>query len=182
MPTYPSPSSVPGPGLNLIESQVLGVAAASVTFSAIPQTYKSLVIKGTARGDAVALAVALGIKINGVALSGANYQYSNWGPGGFWTGGGKSISGSGYNVWNLTTATAPADVWTQFTGEIVGYASTSHQKTFEGRTTDFRDPGTLWPIISSMIYHSNDAVTSIVIEPSSGSIIAGSQFDLYGVS
>ena len=56
----------------LIESQVLGSSAASVTFSAIPDTYTDLVFKFSVRSDRAATFDNIQARIN--ADSGSNYS------------------------------------------------------------------------------------------------------------
>ena len=58
----------------LIESQVLGSSAASVTFSAIPATYTDLVLRVSARSSSVADADAIRYRFNSDTTS--NYSFT----------------------------------------------------------------------------------------------------------
>lgn len=57
----------------LIQRQVLGAPAASVTFSAIPATYEDLILEIVARGTAAAVAASMFLQFNGD--TGANYDF-----------------------------------------------------------------------------------------------------------
>jgi hypothetical protein len=63
-------------GMQLIASNTLGVAAASVTFSSIPATFSGLMLTGCAQASGAAFNVDCTIRIN--SDSGANYAMTTW--------------------------------------------------------------------------------------------------------
>lgn len=159
-----------------ITTQTLGSAAASVTFSSIPQTYTDLVIFGNC-GTSNA-GVTLSMRFNGD--TGSNYFEHTM------SGNGSAATGS--KALSITSAYCNDTVAfnSSLEGNVIininNYSNTTSYKSVLGRVnrpTSGSYPGTgMW----ANSWSSSSAITSIVIFPTDGSnIITGSTFTLYGI-
>lgn len=154
----------------LIQTQTLGSAAASVTFSSIPQTYTTLKLFVSAT---VVTAGFLQVNFNGDATA-ANY-FINYQTQSFTATvtpvGAFSSAGSFLGSLNVaTTGTGGAEV------TFPGYSSTTSVKANFAMSvgSSFFYGGGIW--------NSAAAITSIVLVNSAGgNFNAGSVFSLYGI-
>ena len=151
---------------------------ASVTFAAIPNTYKHLQIRTFARGTSSDTYFSTTFNSD----SAANYSWHQL------FGDGSSAGASG-------GASATSMVGVQFTNtasvfnagiiDVLDYASTSKAKTVKS-LGGFDANGSGKIILRSGAWYKNtssvyDAVTSITLTPAVGTIEQFSQFTLYGV-
>ena len=157
----------------------------SLSFTSIPQGYKSLQIRGLDK-DAQAVTGTTHINFTFNGDTGANYAY-HW-----LNGNGTSPAASASTANNSGTIffaglgnTSLANMYGASITDIHDYTSTTKYKTtrsFSGgngnlSTTNFR------VALTSNLWLSTAAVTSITLTSSSGSaFIANSSFSLYGVS
>lgn len=162
------------PAYTLIQTSILTSNQASITFSSIPQTYKHLQIRYTARNSGSSADFAM--RINGLTSS---YQ-SHW-----LFGNGSSVT-SGARV-DANRVQMPQGMTSSFTAnlfasgiiDIADYASTNKLKTirmFYGHTEFPR----LY-FASALQTGNTDAVTSITFLADSNNIAIGSRFSLYGL-
>ena len=163
--------------LVLIESQVLGVAAASVTFSAIPQTYKSLRIVYINRGTATDSARNGQVQFNGDTDDAANYRFGQT-VGGSGTG---NYSGTGAQVLHSPGTLTSADFWATGVLDFPYYTSTTQHKTILARNCAIRSTSLKETDSRVAMWDDTSAITSILLKITAGNFLAGSQFDLYGV-
>lgn len=159
-----------------IATQTLGSAAASVTFSSIPQTYTDLVIIGNC-GISNA-GVTLSLRFNGD--TGSNYFEHTMAGNGSTISGSKALSIT--NAYCNDTVAFNSVLEGNITININNYSNTTSYKSVLGRvnrTSTGNYPGAaIW----ANSWNSTSAITSIVIFPTDGSnIISGSTFTLYGI-
>jgi len=152
---------------------------ASVTFAAIPNTYKHLQIRvlgatTTAAGDGA----YFNIRFN--SDSGSNYSYHDL------FGNGSSVTASG-----LATQTAiygqrisEANLTSIFGGvvmDVLDYGSVNKNKTVRSLGGyDANGSGSIY-LISGAWYNSSTAINSITLTPDANLFAQYSQFSLYGV-
>lgn len=161
-----------------IASQTLSAAAASVTFSGIPQTYTDLILVVTgylANNDAYTARFTF----NGD--SGSNYSQTNM------TGTGSTakssrfssatsiIMGSNDLGWSTTAANRNVSIV-----QIMNYSNTTTYKTTIARSNQ---PAGSYPAAESEVglWRSTAAITSMVITGGGADFAAGSTFNLYGI-
>lgn len=150
----------------LIESQTLGSAQATVTFSSIPGTYTDLVVVwsgSTSSGNLVKM------EFNGD--TGANYSSTLvWG-----MSGAASGSSSRYSVgWQfvIPDATQQNTIF-----HVMDYSNTTTFKTAIGRA----NVASTSVGASVILWRNTNAITSASLKTSSDNFTAGSTFRLYGI-
>ncbi len=157
----------------------LSATASSVTFAGIPNTYKHLQIRSTARDNAGAGTVTY-MKVNFNGDSGNNYSYHRlFGDGSSVTADAGSSIAQTYANFALANSST-----TQIMGasiiDILDYTSTSKYKTI--RTLAGADQNGSGRVgISSGLWMSASVITSIVLVADYGTFGANSSFALYGV-
>lgn len=159
----------------LIASQTLGSAAATVTFSSIPQTYDDLVIVTSIRGDRAANADSVIIKFNG---SSSSYTRRNL------TGDGSTASSNTSTVINTyaPAATAASNTFSNDETYIPGYAGSAYKSA---SMTSVREDNATNALVVAMaaLWSSTSAITSIEFSPLFGTnFVTNSSFYLYGVT
>jgi hypothetical protein len=164
-----------------IADSVLSAAAASVTFSSIPGTYRHLKLFSTARTDAAVTSALLQVQPN--ADTGANYTFQRLHSTGATVAGGANTGQTAIQAGNVPgTGTAAAyAAGAEIT--LYDYASTVLDKAFsvsaqvmDGTTLFlYRYEGFWGPATVA-------AITSLILTPGSGNFAAGSVFSLYGLS
>lgn len=124
----------------LIEEQVLTVAAPTVTFASIPQTFRNLELEIIARCAGATGGNNRHIYVKPNNDGGANYTFVGQGYGAgsptpiTFTSVGPTAGGSiGVDVGWAPNANAPANEFGTVSSKIFGYTSTLFNKKFEGR-------------------------------------------------
>jgi hypothetical protein len=163
---------MPTPTYTPLATQTLVSAAATVTFSTIPATYRDLVL---VLAGAASTNVTLKARFNGD--TGSNYTTVD----AFGTGSAAQSGTSGtIGEINLTQNGAFGTTISTFITQIMDYSATDKHKTVLTRnnilTSSFPGVGML-----AHRYASTAALTSILIFPSSGNFAIGSTFALYGI-
>jgi len=159
---------------DLIASNVLGSAAASVTFSSIPATYRDLVLVVSAK--AVEANGTIFMRLN--ADSGTNYNYVQMAGNGSVTNSesnsGLSSFRLGYNYDLITTTN-----FNLSTVNFLDYNATDKHKSLLIRTNE----ASLATYAVAGRYASTSAVSGILLYPAGfTNFAAGSSFHLYGIS
>ena len=155
--------------------------ASSIEFTSIPGTYQHLQIRGIGRTDRTSAAAdQLRLRVNGDSTN-ANYAIH------FLTGTGAAAGAEGYTsqgLWNTyNTLTGPSATTSIFGGvviDILDYSSTSKNKVmraFGGQ--DRNGAGELG--ITSGLWLSTSAVTSLELIKIGSNFVQHSTFALYGV-
>jgi hypothetical protein len=157
-----------------IQSQTLGSAAATVTFSSLG-AYTDLILVSNA---AVATAgTSLNMRFN--SDSGSNYSYTNLYGDGSAAGSARGTSATkGYISWyiGLNGSIENANIT-----HIMNYSNSTTYKTAisrSNRASASNTPGTE-AVVS--LWRNTAAITSITIAADSGNISLGSTFTLYGI-
>jgi hypothetical protein len=153
-----------------IASQTLASAAASVTFSSIPQGYTDLVLIGNPK-----LSASLDYKwyVNGDNTSGLYSQTRLVGNGSTATSG--RTTGANFLYLDFT-APASSSVQT-FIMNFQNYANTN---TFKTVLVRYNDAGTETAARVNL-WRNTNAITSLTISTDSSTFAAGSTFSIYGI-
>lgn len=158
-------------GYQLIQSQTLSSAAASVTFSNIPQNYSDLVLKVSAR----AVGVDNQLTFNGSTTSDSSrYLFSS----GTATSSGSDANNIQLQGTSQTTFTANAfgsiDIY------IPNYTASSN-KSVSVESVTGNSTTESYQYFGAGIWSSSAAITSMTITNSSGNYTQHSTFQLYGI-
>jgi hypothetical protein len=163
--------------LVLIESIVVAPAVASVTFSAIPQTYKHLKLFASVRSAVVSKYDSAFAQFNGD--TGANYWYAS------------HNGGSAHSVYNTSGVTwavlcaatgnsSDADIFAGSEATIFDYTGSS-KKIVSKMVREAHTSTDLYGNQSITVWQNTAAITSILLWANGGNLMAGSRFDLYGI-
>jgi hypothetical protein len=158
-----------------IATTAIGSAASSYTFSSIPSTYTDLILISN-----------LGQSINGTTLSiqfngdtGTNYSITElYGNG---SSASSSTNSNQTSIYLENNIAAALSVSTSIIVNVMNYSNTITNKTIISRAnnTDSTTPGTNTTI---GLWRSTSAINSLTIKVSSGNIITGSTFTIYGIA
>ena len=153
--------------ITLIDSAELSSTTASVTFSSIPSSYQHLQLTYSFSMSSAGLPY---VRLNGDSTA---WQYYNHRP--YRSGGSISPDGSAGSYMPLLVTAVSTLV---FTGELVlaNYAQTDHYQTMIG-STGTRNRWTA----NAGYWHTTNAVSTILIDITTGSFNSGSVFSLYGL-
>jgi hypothetical protein len=162
----------------LISSNVLGAAAASVTFSAIPATYTDLVLRWSARLDTTSSEVDLRFNSD----SATNYSSTRI------VGNGATASSSNVSSANILRffesanySTDTANTFNSMEIYIPSYTA-SQNKPFSSFVGTETNATTAYLVAQANLWRNTAAITSIVLDPiSSANFVSGSSFYLYGI-
>jgi hypothetical protein len=171
-----------GGGMTLIQDVLLSAVTASITFSSIPQTYKSLVLDlfGAVNTTGV---VDESIHLNFNGDTGTNYD-SLVNVAVTETGG---LASYGYGVafiamGNIPAANAPAGSSGGQTLRIPNYASTTFWKSVLFYGGDHWGTSNNTAFVTYADWRSTAAISEISLQPASGSFLAGTRATLWGLS
>lgn len=161
-------------GVKCIADTVLGSDAASITFASIPGTYRGLILEVVGRSSSAG-AKALFVQFNGDTAG--NYDW-------YFDGSGTSFA-QGQTEARIGSISA-SDVEAGNAGStrvfLPDYRGTTFRKN--GTSTGMRadaDAGTITAEWNAFKWRSTTAITSIVLFPGSGNLVAGSRATLWGV-
>lgn len=159
-----------------IETYLVGSGGqASITFTAIPSTYKHLQIRWLARGNRAGQASdGVNISFNGSAMTNGHYIFAD--------GSGTPAAGVQNSVTaQITGSTATANVFGAAVIDILDYANTNKNKTV--RTLGgFDANGSGQIVFTSTFQNSTSAVSSITLDDLNGTgFVQYSSFALYGI-
>ena len=161
----------------LIESQVLGSSAASVTFSAIPATYTDLVLRASARGDTAGVIMNVNLQFNGV--SGTSYSYTHLQGSGSAASSGRDSSQPSSYVGYVDSATATSNTFGSLEVYIPSY--TASQSKPVSTISHQEDNNTLGFVRAYATLFSNSAAISSITLTTPSNFVANSSFYLYGI-
>jgi hypothetical protein len=154
------------------DRQTLGVAAASVTFSSIPTTLRSLRVlfrAGTSAG--AASNVTMRINGNGAAV----YTYYNAG-----STDGADIAPAGGIVTEALVGVASGIVSTRFSSHEVVFPSWDQTTILNWHYHSYAWDGGLYARYGGGTYNAAGPYTSITLFCAAGNLIAGSDFQIIG--
>lgn len=162
-----------------IATTTLGSAGA-VTFSSIPQTFTHLQVRYYVRSDIASTAASVFSRFNGDG--GSNYAYHTM------FGDGTAVTSVGSTastvIWtgNMPGASVTSNFFACGVVDIFDYADTNKNKVVRAaHGYDANGSGQVY--LASSLWLNTAAVTSILFVSGGGAnFVAGSRFDLYGVS
>lgn len=161
---------------------VLGVVTASVTFSSIPGTYRTLLLPWEARGDNPTASTAVVMQANSDTTANYDselYQFHGSVSGPFVQ---ELIGTATPAAGDMCAASAPAGFAGAGVIEIPNYAGTTFNKAATCRSS-FKGANTTGNInheIEAWFWRSNAAINALKLSPGAGNFAAGSSFQLYG--
>ena len=160
--------------MTLIQSQVLSASAASVTFSGIPQTFKTLKLVISARGDSTFPGLAVNPNGNTANLT-QKYIFGN---------GSTAVSGTQADaiIGNFNGTNTTANVFTNIEVDFPGYASPNAKPFSVDNVQESNDTTGGRQMMFAILWSSTAAITSLSVVPDSGNFVAGSSFYLYGIN
>jgi|ERR1700722_1239562 len=163
-------------GQQLIASQILGATAASVTFSAIPQTYHNLKLVITAQSDTAGSGAGTSdLQANYNGDTGANYLWNqSYATQSSTNGAAFSYPPSVARIGGIGQAGNAPNIGSVIV-DIINYTNTTFSKTSLGGSMT----AGIWDYVGA-IWANTSAITSILLTMDSGNFIPGSIFLLYG--
>jgi hypothetical protein len=166
----------------LIESQVLGTSAATVTFSSIPSGYRDLVLRVSGRTDRAAAFDSLVLTINGTG--GTAYSRTALRGNGASAVSFNAASGASFltDLMGITASTATASTFGSFEIYIPSYTVSQNKPfSFSGAGED-NNSTPVYLGATAGLWSNTAAITQLSCAPNSGTIFAaGSSFYLYGL-
>ena len=163
----------------LISSNVLSAAAASVTFSAIPATFTDLVVRGSTRVSA-STPVSLQFRYNG-SSGGTDYSFTNLrGSGSAASSDNVSGNDSGGGAYANTVSTMTADTFSSWEFYIPSYL-TSAKKSSSFIAVQETNATAANINAAANLYQNTTAISSIAFALSANNFVSGSSFYLYGI-
>lgn len=175
-------ASATGSGV-LIAEQVLTSAASNFTFSSIPSTYRDLILRCNARGDATQTNIQGQVQLNGDTGSDYDNVYSFWNSSGasyFPQTGTTSLT---QGVGAFPGASSAANYPGNFEMTIQDYKGTIFYKNVSWRSGFVNGSigsGNLYVANGTGWWRNTTAITGVLIKPDSGNFITGSRCSLYG--
>jgi hypothetical protein len=153
---------------------------ASVTFAAIPNTYRHLQIRGIAKTTSSGWISA---QFNNDATGGRYQRHFIFGDGGGGTGSsGWSGTTSSNNIVFGYSNSSSGSSYNAFVLDILDYANKSKCKTTRSLMgLDMNGTGGFVELVSSGYFFAGTEVTTIVISGEAGNLAEFSKFSLYGV-
>jgi hypothetical protein len=169
---------------SLISSNTLSASAASVTFSAIPNSFTDLTVRMNTKYLSGTSNSTIGyFKIN--STSGSLYSITNIGAlnGNFTVTSSRTTNANEIQSFpNIGSATANANVFSQWEIYIPSYTASQNKPTFGISFTEQNNlTGFDLTQPHAGLWRSTAAITSLTFFPGSGDFVAGSSFQLYGI-
>ena len=159
----------------LIASNTLSSSAASVTFSAIPNTFTDLVVKFSSRGDSAPHVIRL--VLNSTGNGSQTYLYGN----GSSPTSARDVATSGTNLYDVNTSGSTANTFTSGEVYIPSYTS-SQNKPLSVIHAQENNSTTAYIYATAALKSSTAVVSSIIFQTVYGeNFVSGSSFFLYGI-
>lgn len=159
-----------------IATQTVGAGgASSVTFSSIPSTYKHLQV----RSISLASSSQLSIRAQFNGDTGGNYAWHTlYGDG---AGAYANYNGATQNyIGSFARGGTSGSIFGASVVDILDYSNTSKNKTTRSLSgVDANGSGIVW--LSSGLWQSTAAISSILLYPESGTLSQYTTFALYGI-
>jgi hypothetical protein len=173
-----------GGGDHVIDEAILGSAAATVDFTSIPDTFRSLFLEIAGASSRTAIEVdELGMRVGtgGTIDTGGNYGYHRWLTGAGTTGAGTNSGASRLELGWMPADSAAAGMMGLCTVEIARYASTSYMKSMTAQSSAFGNTEQYISIGGGVWRNAADPIDCIrVYLPSAANLKTGTRVTLYG--
>ena len=170
---------------DLLETQVLGSSAASVTFTGLDTLaagYQHLQIRGTVRKDAGTGEFGDSIQLVFNSDTGLNYAYHDLNGNGSAVASFAVASDDSIVIRDITPRSgSTANIFGAFVTDILDFSSSTKNTTTRTLGGSTLPSGETDINLASGLYNNTSAITSIAISPTSPGFITGSRFSLYGV-
>ena len=171
--------------MKLIEAKTVGSGGiASITFSAIPQTYTDIKILASSRDNRAGQPnddISIQVGYNGTINTGSIYTYYR----GYGTGSGvgsDNNSGTALNVGFSTGSTATASVFGNNSIYFGNYTS-SNNKTVSCDGVSENNDSTSWQVLNAGLIATSNPITDIKLFGADASLLSEhTTFYLYGIS
>jgi hypothetical protein len=163
----------------LVSSTTLTTTTAGVTFSALPTTYKDLVLRASVRGIDAGINTIFRLRIN--ADTGSNYSYIRLLG---YDGSTSSLiqanvsDNIGTAFFNLSSSTS--DTFSNIEVYIPNYLSTT-SKPISGAGVAENNASTGLVSAFAVLYRNSSAITSLEFLTNTTGFVSGSSFYLYGI-
>ena len=170
---------LPGDFESIATVSVGSGGAANVEFTSIPATYTHLQIRILARGTNASASIYQKIQFNSDTSSiyADHYLLGD----GASASAGASINAAFIGVGSTTGASATASIFGTIIVDVLDYANTNKFKTIRNlEGFDVNGSGG-FVMLTSGLYRSTSAITSIKLTPSAGNYAQYSSFALYGI-
>lgn len=171
------------PTYTLISSNVLSVAAASITFSSIPSTYTDIVLHASVRTTRSQVFDYINLSMNGTGGS-AYTSTEMYGNGGGLTGAAQTPGPVNYLEF-ISGNTAGTNAYGYTEVYFSQYKNTSYSKNLNalsGVGTTSATASSAYVDAWAGHFNSTSAISSINMTPGTGNFMAGSSFYLYGIA
>jgi hypothetical protein len=165
----------------LIAQVVLGAAAANITFTAIPQTYRHLLLVLSGRSDAAVAATPVHIRLNGD--TGANYDTQRMNAAGTALAAVEFLAATAGFVGAVPGASATAGMAGITRILLPDYRGTARLKTWTAEGGESQGTGTGQTFLrhDRGQWRSAVAITDVGVYPASGNFAAATVATLYGL-
>jgi len=162
----------------LIASNTLSSSAASVTFSAIPNTFTDLVLRVSARGDAAGGSTEINLLING--SSAANYSNTNLYGDASSPGSNRESNSTRIQLFVTDGSTATANTFSSHEVYLPNYTGSANKvvSSFNVQERNISNPAFI--DVTASLRSVTDAITSLTLITASN-FVSGSSFFLYGI-
>jgi hypothetical protein len=162
--------------MTLIETKVLGAAAASIEFTSIPQTFTDLVIVASGRSERTA-----GFEDYLIAFNGSSANFSWRRLGGQGSGSPYSDSGTTGRLGQINTDFATANTFGNLVAYIPNYTTATNKSVSVDHVTENNATQAFQEIIA-LLWSNTAAITSFTLTTTNGfNFKAGTIISLYGV-
>jgi len=171
--------SVPNSFESIATYSVGSGGSSSIEFTSIPATYSHLQVRVIARGTNASSSIYQKIQFNSDTSSvyADHYLLGD----GASTSAGASVNAAFIGVGSTTAANATASIFGSIIIDILDYANTNKFKTIRNlEGFDVNGSGGMVALTSGL-WRSTSAVTSIKFTPSAGNFAQYSSFALYGI-
>jgi hypothetical protein len=160
----------------LISSNVLSSTAASVTFSAIPNTYTDLILKASTRNSSGGTAV-IATTFNGQA---SGYSVTRLRGTGSTASSGRTSSAT-FLYFSLTDSTYTANVFSNWEMYLPNYLSTTSKPVSNFSVTENNSASANYIDLNAGLSDITAAITSVTLSANGDTFVSGSSFYLYGL-
>lgn len=154
--------------------------SSSISFTSIPSTYKHLQIRGIGR-DSAAVNDYTVILMQFNSDTGSNYARHNLYGNGSAAGSGGSTSTTSIRAGVMPLNSTTASCFGANVFDILDYTNTNKYKTIRGLSGTDTNTTTDYVQLTSGVWMSTSAVTSITLTSGSANFMQYSQFALYGI-
>ena len=180
MPLF-NPASSSG-ALTELGSSILGSDTATITFSSISGSYRSLLLVFDGRSNAAVTSTTVGVQFNGDTA--ANYYWQRMRGNNATSSAAATAGGTSIQVGFINGTTTAAGIISGFELLIPSYSATTFQKVLHTLSPHREGTAATTTYIESYggWWASTAAITSITLTPASGSFLTGTHATLYGLT